>query len=235
MKIQKFAQSTFTIENKAGKRILIDPGKYNFEKGLKVDDFNKVDVLIITHKHADHFDLNAAKLIVNLYNPIVLTNPEISVILQNETIGCTIGRIGDRFEFVGFMVTYIKTDHVVGDEAIVNFGIVIESDGKRIYHTSDTRLIELQLLPHDKVMEPDVLCVPISDRGVVMGIDEALYFTNEIRPKIVIPMHYDSPKDKDRIRPEHFIDRLNVLKNSLRHLSKVKVKILTFGEETILE
>ncbi len=234
MKIQKFAQSTFVIENNIGKRILIDPGKYNFENGFGIDGFGQVDVLVITHKHGDHFDLDATKSMVDKQNPILLTNPEISVTLQNETIGSKIGRIGDSFELAGFKLTCIKTDHVVRDESIVNFGLVILADGQRIYHTSDTRLIDIKLLPQDQIIAPDLLCVPIGNRGVVMGFDDALYFTNQIRPRIVVPMHYDSPKDKARIRPEHFTERLHLLKPTLEHLSKVKVEILSFGDELII-
>ncbi len=231
MKIQKFAQSTFIIENNAEKRLLIDPGKYNFDKGFRVKDFGRIDALIITHKHADHFDIDVVKSIVDVYKPIILTNPEISIILRNQTIGSIVGRINDSFDLMGFSLTCIKTDHVVRDEVVVNFGIVIETDGKRIYYTSDTRYIEPQLLPHKKINEPDILCIPISNRGVVMSIDDALYFANEIKPKVVIPMHYDSPKDKDRIRPEHFVERLKMFKEPLENLSKVQAKILSFGEK----
>ena len=235
MIIQKFAQSTFLIKSTSGKVLLIDPGLYNFTNEFKAETFGKVDILIITHKHSDHFDLDAIKSIVTLHSPTILTNHEISDVLQSETIGSTVAWVGDRFNFEGFTLVLTKTDHVVRGEAVANFGLVIESDKKRIYYTSDTRLIDLSLLPYDKVTEPDILCVPISNRGLVMGIDDALYFTNEIRPKTVIPMHYDSPKDKDRVRPEHFISRLNMLKASLNNLCDVKVKVLSFGDEVEIE
>jgi L-ascorbate metabolism protein UlaG (beta-lactamase superfamily) len=230
MKIQKFAQSTFVVESSAGKRLLIDPGIYNFDGAFNAADFDKVDLLVITHKHSDHFDLDATEKIVRLHNPTILTNPEIAIVLQNRGVGSQIGQPGSEFSAHSFGLTCVKTDHVVRDEAIVNFGLLIEADGQRIYHTSDTRLIEVQLLPQEKVCNPDLLCVPIGNRGVVMGIDDALYFANEIKPRMIIPMHYDSPKDKERINPNHFVDRLSALSNSLKNLSATTVRILSFGE-----
>lgn len=232
MKIIKFSQSTFIFESKKGKRLLIDPGKYNFDKDFKPEDFGKVDFLVITHKHADHFDLEAIKSIIKTNKtPIILTNPEIGEIFQKEMISVKIGYIGEEFQLSDFLITLIKTDHVVKSEVIINFGVAMEVDEKKIYYTSDTRFIDLALLPKEKVTEPDILCIPISDRGVVMGIDDALYFTNEIKPKIVIPMHYDSPKDKERIRTQHFIERFNFFKTYLSSLNNVNVKVLSFGSD----
>ena len=42
---------------------------------------------------------------------------------------------------------------------------LIESNGKRIYHTSDTRMIETEVLPADRLRGVDVLCVSASNRG----------------------------------------------------------------------
>lgn len=231
MKVTKFAQSTFSIEHSRGKRLLIDPGSYNFDNGFQAKDFGIVDVLVITHKHADHFDLKATKTIVDLHNPIIVTNPEVAMLLQKESIRSRSWQIGDALEIDGFDLRSVRTDHVVRDETIVNFGLTIRADEKRIYHTSDTRLIELNLLPQDQVMMVDLLCLPIGNRGVVMGIDDALYFANELRPKAIVPMHYDSPKDKDRILPEHFEERLKQLGASLENLLKTKVVVLRFGDQ----
>jgi L-ascorbate metabolism protein UlaG (beta-lactamase superfamily) len=230
MKLIKFAQSTFLFQNNEGRRLLVDPGEYNFGDGFTPESFGHVDVLIITHKHGDHFQLDAVKRLFSLSHCEIITNSEIAVILQKNTVRSRIVNLGENIELHGFILSFIKTDHVVRDESIVNFGMVIRCDGITVYHTSDTRLMEIQTLPA-VVVKPDILCVPIGNRGVVMGIDDALYFTSEIKPNIVIPMHYDSPKDKGRVKPEHFLERLNVLKSSLESLRDVRCNILKFGEE----
>lgn len=231
MKIKKFAQSTFLIESGAGNRLLIDPGTYNFEQDFTVGDFEQVNVIVITHKHADHFDLEATKALHNLFQPKIITNHEIATILQSEMIEASILNIGQSLVIADFLLTAVEADHVIRGELIINFGLVVESGSQRIYHTSDTRYIDPQQLSSEKVFEPDVLCLPISNRGLVMGIDDALYFANEIKPKTIIPMHYDSPKDKDRVRPEYFIKRFQEVQESLVSLSQISVEVLPFGDE----
>ncbi|MEM4168401.1 MAG: MBL fold metallo-hydrolase [Candidatus Caldarchaeum sp.] len=231
MLLQKFAQSTFVIQNLRGFHLLIDPGKYDFE-GNTTDagKFGDVSILIITHKHEDHFHTESVKLIVERCNPTVFTNQEISTILEKEGISSIAVKPGDEFEVNGFNLSFTRTDHVVRGQVVVNFGVVVESEGKRVYHASDTRYIEPTMLGNTKVLNPDVLCVPISNRGVVMGVDDALYFTSEIKPRIVIPIHYDSPKDSQRVRPEHFVQRFGEIKKYLDSLNHTEVVVLERGE-----
>jgi len=75
-----------------------------------------------------------------------------------------------------------------------------------------------------------VLAVPISNRGVVMGLDDSIVFTSQIEPQVVIPMHYDSPKDKGRINPNDFVNRFNELTSKISNLSKTRVQVLNFNE-----
>ena len=62
MKIQRFAQSTFVIENDDGKRMLIDPGTSGYAGCRNMTDYGKVDLVVITHSHQDHFDVGGTKL-----------------------------------------------------------------------------------------------------------------------------------------------------------------------------
>lgn len=52
MKITKFPQSCLLIESE-GKKILVDPGNLKY-KDEYFDIWNSVDVILITHKHPDH-------------------------------------------------------------------------------------------------------------------------------------------------------------------------------------
>lgn len=126
-------------------------------------------------------------------------------------------------------LTLTKTDHVVGNEAIINFGFVLREGATRVYYMSDSRFIEPTLLGND-VLNPTVLIIPISDRGLVMGFDDALYFANEVKPKVVVPMHYNSPKDEPRVDPGDFVARGRALSSQLTHLSRIEFKILGIGE-----
>jgi L-ascorbate metabolism protein UlaG (beta-lactamase superfamily) len=235
MKVIKYAQSTFMFCNSSDKRLLIDPGKYNFGQAFSYTSFDRVDVLVITHKHEDHFDEKAIAAITKAHSPFLITNSEIAEALNRIGVQAHIGKVGDLIKKEGFSLELIKTDHVVRDEPILNFGVLIESEGVRIYYTSDTRLMESTVLPAARLNKPDLLCVPISNRGVVMGMDDALFFSDQFAPRMIIPMHYDSPKDKDRVHPQHFIDRRQQLAGALPNAARAQIKILGFGESLDLK
>jgi len=225
MKLKRLAQSTTLLTTRGGSTLLIDPGKYNLDPGkLTIATFPLADVVVITHKHADHFDLDLLKGILSRSKPVLITNKEIKGILDKEGISSKVIVEGDTINEAGFMLKAVKTDHVVRDEYIVNFGLVVSADGISLYHTSDTRYIDPSLLP--KETRTKYLLVPISNRGVVMGIDDALVFANELKPELVIPLHYDSPKDKDRVDPTEFAQKAPKF--------GLKVRIMAFGEEIVL-
>ena len=114
-----------------------------------------------------------------------------------------------------FSIESIPTLHKVEGELIDCFGVLINSKNKSLYHTSDTLYIE------EKPTNVDVLFVPINNRGVCMSIDEAVRFTREVRPNLVIPVHYDSPKDS-HINPQEFIDKIRG--------GGIDSRVMNFGE-----
>ncbi len=234
MKIIKYSQSTFLVESKTGKRLLIDPGKYNYNSEFTPSDFGRVDILIITHKHEDHHDLPSEKQIINLHNPLVIACSEVANEEEPRNLGYQIKNVGDKIQSNGFVITFVATDHFAKCEQIINFGLFIEVDNVSFYHTSDTRFMESCYFDYELVKKATVLAVPISNRGVVMGLDDSIVFTSQIEPDHVIPMHYDSPKDKGRINGNDFNNRYTELSDRIINLSKTKVNVLNFGESLIL-
>jgi len=215
-------KSTVLLTTQDGKRLLIDPGKYNLDPGkLTLETFPTSDVIVITHKHADHFDIDLLKTILTKSIPVIFTNTEIKESLKKYGITAKEISEGVTVTEAGFSITAIRTDHIVRDEKIINFGLVVSADGTNLYHTSDTLFIEPSHLPRET--RTKYLLVPISNRGVVMGIDDALVFSSELKSKVVIPIHYDSPKDKNRVDPKEFAEKASRL--------GIKVRILVFGEE----
>ena len=68
-------------------------------------------------------------------------------------------------------------------------GVLLEIGGKNIYHAGDTALISDMALLADE--EIDVALLPIGD-VYTMGPKDALRAVKMIRPKLVIPMHYNT-------------------------------------------
>jgi L-ascorbate metabolism protein UlaG (beta-lactamase superfamily) len=215
MKITKYVHATFEIETN-NIRILIDPGKYTFDGGrfnlgkMSPNYFNNIDILILTHTHADHYDPEAVIQINKNPNLKIISNSEVGKDLKQKGIEHIVMGFGDTKSIEGIEFKAYKCDHIV--PAI---GLTI-NDGKNIiYYVSDSLYKE----PDTKA---DILLVPIGNRNLVMSPEEAAVFTNRLKPKLVIPMHYESPKDE--VMPEEFLKELRKLNDN------TKVKILDYKE-----
>jgi len=84
---------------------------------------------------------------------------------------------------------------VPGPEERVGWGAIgfeIDLDGKKIVNLGDTLLHEQEW---QMISVPDVLMIPIGGKAIhnTMDVDEAVQAVKIIRPKVVIPCHYNCP------------------------------------------
>ncbi len=177
MKIQWLGHATFRIETK-GKMIYIDP--YILPKNSPL-----ADIILITHDHFDHLDKNK---IGEIRQPR-------TVFVGNKKTAAAFGEPMTVLDFWededidGIKVTAVpgynpnKRFHQKGDVS----GFVVESEGKRVYHAGDTDLIPEM----EKLENIDVALLPIGGT-YTMDMKEAVEAALIIRPKIVIPMHYNT-------------------------------------------
>ena len=69
-------------------------------------------------------------------------------------------------------------------------GFLIQIEGKWLYHAGDTGLFgDMELIGRRYPIE--VAMLPIGD-NFVMGVEEAVHASQLLRPKVVIPMHYNT-------------------------------------------
>ena len=67
--------------------------------------------------------------------------------------------------------------------------VILEMDWKKIYHAGDTALhYDMKLLKDEKI---DLAFLPIGD-NFTMWIKDAIKAVEFIKPKMVVPMHYDT-------------------------------------------
>ncbi len=188
MKITKFPQSCLLIETK-GKKILIDPGTLKYKEEY-FEIWNKVDTILITHKHSDHCNVEILEKLnseIEIYSSSEVKNkyPElpINIVKEGEKINIgneiTVEVVHAEHGYVPIMKT--------GAKVIENIGYIIDDGKTRIYITSDTICFQNDY-------KCDVICLPISDYGVVMGAFEASLFAKETDAKLALPLHADSPK-----------------------------------------
>lgn len=190
VEIELIGHASFRISTE-NKIIYIDP--YIMPKELK-----KADVIFITHEHFDHCaPENVEKLIKN--DGIVVAPKDCAQKLKGmETI--IIGP-DEQKEVKG-----IKFETLAAYNLNKNFhvkktgwvGYIITINGVKIYHAGDTDFIpEMK-----KLRNIDVALIPIGGT-YTMDEKEAAEAVNTIRPKIVIPMHYNTLKETKK-NPKDF-------------------------------
>jgi len=192
MKITKYPQSCILIETN-NKKVLIDPGRDVYEQtDMKPEDWNNIDFLLLTHKHSDHCFSEAIKKIKD-NNPemLIISNSEVKDILKEGGVEVEVINEGEIKEFNNLKIEAVKAIHgccpALGSAAGMpkeNIGFIIDDGNLRAYHCGDT-------IAFYSDFKADVVFVPICGHGVVMEPDIAIDFCNLIKPKLVIPIHYD--------------------------------------------
>lgn len=91
VKVTWLGHGTFLMESPTGTKMMIDPWLTpNPDTPATFKDasaFGKVDLLLITHGHLDHFDLDDMKSIVEMYNPAILSQWEFMGYMQPKLPG----------------------------------------------------------------------------------------------------------------------------------------------------
>ncbi|MEK4561616.1 metal-dependent hydrolase [Staphylococcus sp. FSL K6-3157] len=198
MNLSFHGQSTIYFEAN-GKKVIVDP----FITGNGQSDLDanaiEVDYIILTHGHGDHFGDTVE--LANRNNATVIGSAELGDYLTtNKNVeNVRPMNIGGKAEFEFGTVKFVQAFHsssLTDDNGIpvylgMPMGVIIEVEGKTIYHTGDTGLFsDMKLIAERHPV--DVCFVPIGD-NFTMGIDDASYAINTfIRPKITVPVHYDT-------------------------------------------
>jgi L-ascorbate metabolism protein UlaG (beta-lactamase superfamily) len=199
MKITKFAQSCVLIETK-GKKILIDPGIIGFNESI-LKKWKSIDLLLVTHKHTDHCNVDAIKEIIRDDKIKFYTSKEVADTFKE--LSPNIIKEKDIIKLEDIKIEVVKAIHgyipwLKGEKEVEeNIGFIINGD-KKVYFTSDT-------ISFKNDYKCDILIVPITNHGIVMGPFEAALFAKETKAELVIPVHYDNPKyqiDLDNVKKE---------------------------------
>ena len=196
MEIKWLGHSAFLL--KGSKKILIDPFlTENPAAKYSPEDIENIDYIAITHDHQDHY--GDVEQIAMKWNSKVITIFELSLELQQKGIDAVGMNIGGTVALDGAFFSMVQAVHSA-DKGVPT-GFIIDMDGKKIYHTGDTGIFSSMALIGE-LYKPNVMLLPI-DGLFNMNPLAAAKAVELVKPKIAIPMHYNTwdPIKKD---PQEF-------------------------------
>lgn len=199
-------QSGYIIKSKSGQLLGIDlylsdcvertEGHIGFKRMLPklITPYElDLDVLIATHPHLDHFDIDSIPVLMRNNKTKLFCSEDCKKLIKqtqmdyfdNNTIYV---RPGNNYNVGDFSIYFINCDHSTGAPDAV--GAIIEVDGKRFLEVGDTCL---RLDRVDEMLQfgpLDVLIAPINGAYGNLNEIDCARLSFALKPKITIPCHY---------------------------------------------
>lgn len=214
---------------KAEQKVLIDPFISGNPKAPCSPEELNPDIIAVTHGHRDH--LGDTIEIGKRTGCRIVSIHEVANYIKSKGVFAEGMNKGGEMNIECVSLTMTEALHSSSiDASGFRFdggcpaGFVIGIGGHSIYHAGDTGVFgDMQLIA--ELYEPEVALLPIGGR-FTMGIKEAVKAVELIRPKIVVPMHYNT-FDVIKQDPEEF-------KRAVEAKVDTKVVIMKPGETITL-
>lgn len=195
MQVTYLGHSAFLLQTPSAK-IAIDPyltGNPSCPAGVTPETL-ACDYVLLSHGHDDH--VGDALALARLHGATIVANFEIAEYFAAQgvkTHGLNPGGAW-RFPFGRVKLTLAHHSSSLGpahDPIYLGTacGLLLEVEGRRLYHAGDTALfLDMQLIGRGGL---DLALLPIGD-NYTMGADDALDALDLLKPRVAIPMHYDT-------------------------------------------
>ena len=200
MKITKFGHCCLLIEEN-GLRILTDPGNLS----IKQDSVKDIDIILITHEHADHFHIPSLKNVLeNNSKAKVITNISVSKLIEKEDLSISFLAMenGQKEYFGRVILEAIEGKH---EEIYKDFGQVQNTGffiNNKLFYPGDS---------FKEINRPvEILALPVA--GPWCKILDAVNYALKVKPKIAFPVHDGALKVKggNHKVPETFLTKNNI-------------------------
>jgi L-ascorbate metabolism protein UlaG (beta-lactamase superfamily) len=207
-----------------GTTILIDPYLTGNPQDAVPAETLAADYILVTHAHGDH--LGDAVAIAKRTGAQVLTTTEIARMLKDQGIDAIGAQIGAKKKFPFGYVRVTQAIHGSGAPGGgLAAGFIINIGGLTVYHAGDTALFGDMAL-YGRLEKIGIALLPIGDH-YTMGPEDAVEAVGMLRPRIVVPMHYNT-------NPFIKQDPAVFKKAVESRYNNVKVQIMSPGDVLIL-
>ncbi|MEK7059826.1 MAG: metal-dependent hydrolase [Patescibacteria group bacterium] len=189
MRITRLGHAAVLIEG--SKTVLIDPYiTDNPAAARKITEIPKIDYILITHDHFDHFGLDAIEIAKRDGSTLFAVH-EVTVRedVAQSGIKAVGANVGGTYGEDGIEFGITPAVHSTGSG--IASGFVIKLDGMKIYQSGDTSVFsDMKLIP--KLWgDIDVALLPIGGHYTMDEMAAALA-VEYIKPAVTIPIHYDT-------------------------------------------
>lgn len=178
MEIFWIAHSCFKIKTAKGKVIYLDPYDISEESP------EKADIIIASHDHSDHFDMKSIK---NAWKSNTILIGPISIANRLKQFNGKGLKIGESLKLDDISITLVPSYNISSTfhpKSKEYAGVIIETEGKKIFHAGDTDRI-----PEMKNLKDITVAMLPCGGTYTMDFEEAILAAIDINPKIVLPMH----------------------------------------------
>jgi len=175
-----------------GYKIIVDPFLNGNPAASITPEAVEADFILISHGHGDHLGDSVA--IAQRTKALVISVNEIAIWFNNQGIVSHGQHIGGGFKYP---FGYLKLTHALHGSELPDGSsggnpcgfLLTTNESQKIYLAQDTGLFgDMKLIGEEGI---DLAVVPIGD-NFTMGPEDALRAVKLIRPKVVVPIHYDT-------------------------------------------
>ncbi len=210
-----YGYSSFVIKGETVK-IIIDPGKAIPDDSpiIPADEYSDADLILVTSIGEDHS--GALSSVISSGFKVVIGPEELKEHINVENINFQPIKNQEEIYLLGVRTqAFIATPGQIGgglrslfkrkSVAPEGLGYLITIEERTICHLGET------LLREDwEEWRPDLLLLPIGG-GTTMDPTEAILAVDKIKPRVVVPMHYNLPAgiyQSRQVDPNQFVSQI---------------------------
>ncbi len=209
LKIRWIGQSGYILKDEKTE-ICIDPylsnvvdriaGRGRMVKAPFLPEELKSDVVLCTHNHLDHIDIDAIPL-MSKENMLFLAPTD----AEEQLTLCGVKKYEPFDDGKNFKTGEFELKAVFADHSVPAVGVIVKHSGNTMYFSGDTEYNKK--LEDLKEYNIDIMFICINGKLGNMNVDEAVKLTEIINPKVAVPTHYGMFESNTE-NPENYTSRL---------------------------